>query len=118
MIISLVGCKEKPQDLFEFERDETLNKYLENDNQIIGDIKSNPIGSTGPQLSYVNDKYAVILSYNGILIYDLGERKIINTIDNKALGLDKIQGDDRIVIRGYEDYVALWNNLEENFAYV
>lgn len=75
-------------------------------------------GATGPELSYVNDNYVVISNFNGILIYNLKERCISGVIDNKGLGVNKIQGSEYTDIIGNDDYIFIYNSASKNDGYM
>lgn len=101
------------------ENENSLEDYLNKDSQIIEEMKKQPIGATGPSLVYAHKQYAVILNFNGILIYDFDKENIIHTIDNMSLELNKMQGSDYTVVKSNDEEIALGNvSTIENTAYV
>ncbi|MDO4300610.1 MAG: hypothetical protein Q4D26_04360 [Clostridia bacterium] len=113
--INLINKEEN--SLYEFNPDPKLDQYLDKD-KVIKTIKSNPIGAAGPKLVYANDKYAVVLNYNGILIYSLLNNEVIGGIDNVSLGMNKIQGDDYTLIDGNDKFIFIHNFSEKNNGYI
>lgn len=81
--------------------------------------KNQPIGATGPRLVYAYDQYAVILNFNGILIYDFDQQAILHTIDNLSLGLNKMQGSDYTSVKSNRNELAFGNESDiDHSAYV
>ncbi|MGI5920757.1 MAG: hypothetical protein ACOX6I_03390 [Syntrophomonadaceae bacterium] len=117
-LIATAGCTNEQTDK-ENLNELNLERYLNKDDQIIEAIKKQPIGATGPKLIYAYKQYAVILNFNGILIYDFDKENIIHTIDNMSLGLNKMQGSDYTIAKSNNEKIALGNiSAIENSAYV
>ncbi|ADY55716.1 hypothetical protein Sgly_1413 [Syntrophobotulus glycolicus DSM 8271] len=96
-----------------------LENFLNQDDQVIEKIKNQPIGATGPRLVYAYDQYAVILNFNGILIYDFDQQAILHTIDNLSLGLNKMQGSDYTSVKSNRNELAFGNESDiDHSAYV
>ncbi|MDD2246571.1 MAG: hypothetical protein PHI70_04110 [Proteiniphilum sp.] len=113
-----IGCTNKQADK-ENLNELNLKIYLNKDDQIIEAIKKQPIGARGPKLIYAYKQYAVILNFNGILIYDFDKENIIHTIDNMSLGVNKMQGSDYTIAKSNNEEIALGNTSAiENSAYV
>lgn len=110
------ASKENSQDdTTKFEKDESLDKFINNDLQ--NDVLEAPIGADPPKLAFVNDKYAGVLNYNGLLIYRLGDKKLSSAIDINGLGFDRIQGDGAIDIASNDEYLIL-NKMGKTDGYV
>lgn len=107
--------KEVQNETTKFEKDESLDKFINNDLQ--NDVLEAPIGADAPKLAFVNDKYAGVLNYNGLLIYSLGDKKLSAAIDINGLGFDRIQGDGAIEIASNDEYIAL-NKMGKTEGYV
>lgn len=88
-----------------FEKDEALDKFIKADIQ--NEVLEAPIGADTPKLAFVNDKYAGVLNYNGLLIYSLDDKKLSSAIDINGLGFDQIQGDGAIEITSNDEYLVL-----------
>lgn len=98
-----------------FEKDESLDKFIKADIQ--NDVLEAPIGAVAPKLVFANDKYAGVLNYNGLLIYNLGDKKLSAAIDINGLGFDQIQGDEAIDIASNDEYLIL-NKMGKTDGYV
>lgn len=107
--------EESQNETTKFEKDESLDKYINNDLQ--NEVLEAPIGAAPPKLAFANDKYAGVLNYNGLLIYSLDDKKISTAIDIKGLGFDRIQGDGAIEITSNDEYVVL-NKMGKTDGYV
>lgn len=107
--------EESQNETTKFEKDESLDKYINNDLQ--NEVLEAPIGAAPPKLAFANDKYAGVLSYNGLLIYSLDDKKLSTAIDIKGLGFDRIQGDGAIEITSNDEYVVL-NKMGKTDGYV
>ncbi len=113
IILIIPGCNndffKEADKTFNFKKDKNLDKYLNKDKEIIDELKNNPYGATGPKIAYANERYVLILNYNGILIYDFKLDKIVNAIDNLSLGMNKIQGSEITRVNGFDKYVIIYN---------
>lgn len=107
--------EESQNETTKFEKDESLDKYINNDLQ--NEVLEAPIGAAPPKLAFANDKYAGVLNYNGLLIYSLDDKKLSTAIDIKGLGFDRIQGDGAIEITSNDEYVVL-NKMGKTDGYV
>ncbi len=107
--------EESQNETTKFEKDESLDKYINNDLQ--NEVLEAPIGAAPPKLAFANDKYAGVLNYNGLLIYKLDDKKLSTAIDIKGLGFDRIQGDGAIEITSNDEYVVL-NKMGKTDGYV
>lgn len=109
-IVYITACTNKPEkeienDSYKFEQDSSLSKFI-NPN-IQKDVLESDIGVFAPKLAFANDNYAGILNYNGLLIYNVNDKKLSSAIDNKGLGFDQIQGDKAIDISSNNEYLIL-----------
>ena len=50
------------------------------------------IGVAMPELDYASENKIIFHGYFGLFIYDLSERKMINSLDLESIGCDAIQG--------------------------
>lgn len=107
--------EESQNETTKFEKDESLDKYINNDLQ--NEVLEAPIGAAPPKLAFANDKYAGVLNYNGLLIYSLDDKKLSTAIDIKGLGFDQIQGDEAIEIASNDEYIVL-NKMGKTDGYV
>lgn len=107
--------EESQNETTKFEKDESLDKYINNDLQ--NEVLEAPIGAAPPKLAFANDKYAGVLNYNGLLIYSLGDKKLSSAIDINGLGFDQIQGDGAIEITSNDEYLVL-NKMGKTDGYV
>ena len=107
--------EEVQNETTKFEKDESLDKFINNDLQ--NEVLEAPIGADTPKLAFVNDKYAGVLNYNGLLIYSLGDKKLSAAIDINGLGFDQIQGDEAIEITSNDEYLVL-NKMGKTDGYV
>lgn len=98
-----------------FEKDEALDKFINSDMQ--NDVLEAPLGAVAPKLIFANDKYAGVLNYNGLLIYNLDDKKLSSALDINALGFDQIQGDGAIEISSNDEYLVL-NKMGKTDGYV
>lgn len=98
-----------------FEKDESLDKFINNDLQ--NDVLEAPIGAAPPKLAFANDKYAGVLNYNGLLIYNIDDKKLSLAIDINGLGFEQIQGDEAIEITSNDEYLVL-NKMGKTDGYV
>lgn len=98
-----------------FEKDESLDKFINNDLQ--NDVLEAPIGAAPPKLAFANDKYAGALNYNGLLIYNIDDKKLSSAIDINGLGFEQIQGDEAIEITSNDEYLVL-NKMGKTDGYV
>lgn len=98
-----------------FEKDESLDKFINNDLQ--NDVLEAPIGAAPPKLAFANDKYAGVLNYNGLLIYNIDDKKLSAAIDINGLGFEQIQGDEAIEITSNDEYLVL-NKMGKTDGYV
>lgn len=120
----LTGCTnlnkdnlEVVQKEFEFIADESLSQFIDK-HSVYSTILEEPFGATGPVLAYSNEKTAVILNFNGILVYDLKTGDLLQGIDNQGLGANQVQGSTVTEIKGNEDYLFITNNDNSNKGYV
>lgn len=97
--------EESQNETTKFEKDESLDKYINNDLQ--NEVLEAPIGAAPPKLAFANDKYAGVLNYNGLLIYSLDDKKLSTAIDINGLGFEQIQGDEAIDIASNDEYLVL-----------
>lgn len=120
IILIIPGCNndffKEADKTFNFKKDKNLDKYLNKDKEIIDELKNNPYGATGPKIAYANERYVLILNYNGILIYDFNLDKIVNAIDNLSLGMNKIQGSEITRVNGFDKYVIIYNIEEDELG--
>lgn len=107
--------EEMQNETTKFEKDESLDKFINNDLQ--NDVLEAPIGAVAPKLAFANDKYAGVLNYNGLLIYNLDDKKLSSALDINALGFDQIQGDGAIEISSNDEYLVL-NKMGKTDGYV
>lgn len=119
-IVSVTACtneseKEIGNNSYKFEQDSSLSKFI-NPN-IQKDVLESDIGSVPPKLVFVNDNYAGILNYNGLLIYNVNDKKLSSAIDIKGLGFDQIQGDKAIEISSNNKYLIL-SKFREKKGYI
>ncbi|MDU5807457.1 MAG: hypothetical protein E6Z55_08315 [Peptoniphilus harei] len=109
-IVSITACTNKPEkeienDSYKFEQDSSLSKFI-NPN-IQKEVLESDIGVVAPKLAFASDNYAGILNYNGLLIYNINDKKLSSAIDIKGLGFDQIQGDKAIDISSNNEYLIL-----------
>lgn len=109
-MVSTTACtnkseKEIENDSYKFEQDSSLSKFI--NLNIQKDVLESDIGAVAPKLAFVNDNYAGILNYNGLLIYSINDKKLSSAIDIKGLGFEKIQGDETIDISSNDKYLIL-----------
>lgn len=107
--------KEVQNETTKFEKDESLDKFINNDLQ--NDVLEAPIGAAPPKLAFANDKYAGVLNYNGLLIYNIDDKKLSSAIDINGLGFEQIQGDEAIEITSNDEYLVL-NKMDKTDGYV
>lgn len=107
--------EEMQNETTKFEKDEALGKFINNDLQ--NEVLEAPIGADPPKLIFANDKYAGVLNYNGLLIYNLDDKKLSTAIDINGLGFDQIQGDGAIEITSNDEYLVL-NKMGKTDGYV
>ena len=103
--------------IIEFVPDKELEKYVDTDS-VLKTMKSEPFGATGPQIAYANEKYAVIKNYNGMVIYSLTDEKFCGGIDSRALGMNKMQGDEITLVKAYGEYIFIYNSGDETRGYI
>ena len=108
--------KEVQNETTKFEKDEALDKFINNDLQ--NDVLEAPLGAVAPKLVFANDKYAGVLNYNGLLIYSLGDKKLSSAIDINGLGFDQIQGDGAIEISSNDEYLVLNKMAIKNSSFI
>lgn len=75
--------------------------------RIVAAIREHPIGAVGPRLLYATGNDVFIAHFRGVLRYDLEQRKIVDAIDNYALGLSEMQGSNPLYLRGDKESVVL-----------
>lgn len=107
--------EEMQNETTKFEKDEALDKFIKADIQ--NEVLEAPIGADPPKLAFANDKYAGVLNYNGLLIYNLDDKKLSTAIDINGLGFDQIQGDGAIEISSNDEYLVL-NKMGKTDGYV
>lgn len=80
--------------------EETQDEFSEytDTKEIFNNFKTEPIGDDGYEVYCAYDRYAIVYAYNGILIYDFENKQICGGIDNGALGMDYIQGENAFCI--------------------
>lgn len=107
--------EEMQNETTKFEKDEALDKFIKADIQ--NEVLEAPLGAVAPKLIFANDKYAGVLNYNGLLIYNLDDKKLSSALDINALGFDQIQGDGAIEITSNDEYLVL-NKMGKTDGYV
>lgn len=119
-MVSVTACtnkyeKEIENTFYKFEQDASLSKFI--NPKILNDVVESNIGAVPPKLAFANDNYAGILNYNGLLIYNVNDKKLSSAIDIKGLGFDQIQGDEAIDISSNNEYLIL-SKVEEKEGYI
>lgn len=85
--------------------------------EIYNRIKEHDYGAAGPRLLYGTDDYALILDFEGLIVYDMAKKDIGHLVDVKKEGFNKLQGADITeALGGGEDIVL--RNSEDTSNYM
>lgn len=101
-----------------FTGDEKLNSHLDKD-IVFNNFLNEPVGATAPSLYYGNKDYSVVFNYNGILVVENETGTLKGAIDNRALGLNLMEGDEVTKVYGNDDNMLfISNDSEKKSGYV
>lgn len=72
-----------------------------------------------PDLDYADDRMVIFHSYFGLFVYDIKTEKIVNSLDLKAIGCQKVQngGHTRVVVSTDGNHVYLYPH-EKDYMYI